>query len=76
MAATKGVEKVRLNLELTSVARDQLERVQKRTHSPSITEIIRRALALFDLFTEHTASGGEVVFRHRDGVEEKLKILG
>ena len=76
MAALKNAEKVRLNLELNSVARDQLERVQKRTHSPSITEIIRRSLALFDLFTEHTARGGEVVFKHRDGAEEKLRILG
>ena len=76
MAAIKGAEKVRLNLELNSIARDQLERVQKRIHSPSLTEIIRRALALFDLFTEHTARGGEIVFKHPDGEEEKLHILG
>jgi hypothetical protein len=31
---------------------------------------------LFDLFTEHTSHGGEIVFRHSDGAEEKLKILG
>jgi hypothetical protein len=76
MAAVKQAEKVRLNLELNSVARDQLQRVQKRTHSPSITEVIRRSLALFDLFTEHTSRGGEVVFRDRDGTEEKVRLLG
>jgi hypothetical protein len=63
-------------LELNSVAHEQLQRVKKRTHSPSITDIVRRALALFDLFTEHTSKGGEVVFKHRDGTEEKVRILG
>ena len=76
MASTKHGEKVRLNLELNNIAHEQLRRVQTRTHSPSITEIVRRALALFDLFTEHTSHGGEIVFRHSDGAEEKLKILG
>lgn len=76
MAAKKSGEKIRLNLELNSVAHNQLQRVQERTHSPSITEIIRRALALFDLFTEHTSNGGEIIFKHRNGGEEKLRILG
>ena len=76
MSATKNGEKVRLNLELNRQSREQIDRVQTRIHSPSITDIIRRALALFDLFTEHTAQFGEVVFRYRDGAEEKLRILG
>jgi hypothetical protein len=75
MVAGKQAEKIRLNLELNKIAWDQLGRARKRTHSPSVTEIIRRSLALFDLFTEHTARGGEVVFRHPNGEEEKLRIL-
>jgi hypothetical protein len=77
MAAQKRKRQIqRLNLELNSLASDQLERVKTRTGSPSTTEIIRRSLALFDLFTEHTAQGGEVIFRHPDGTEEKVRILG
>lgn len=46
----------------------------KRAQCTSLTELIRKALALYDLYLEHLLEGGEVIFRHSDGEEEKLVI--
>jgi len=68
-------EKVRLNLEFPSPIYKQLESVQQRSHAASLTEVLRRALALYDLATEHAAEGGEIVLVDSKGKQEKLRIL-
>jgi len=55
--------------------KSQLDELRARTDAPSITEVIRRSIALYDLVTEHCAEGGAIVFRHVDGTEETLKLL-
>lgn len=45
------------------------------TGAVSLTEVIRRALSLYDVVVEHTGEGGKVVFRHRDGEEETLRLI-
>jgi hypothetical protein len=49
--------------------------VQQRSHAASITEMLRRAVALYDLITEHISEGGQVILRNDKGEEEKLRIL-
>ncbi len=68
-------EKVRLNLEISSKVRNKLDDLVERSESTSVTEVIRKALAAYDLFLEHTREGGDIVLRHSDGDEETLKIL-
>jgi len=41
----------------------------------SLTEVLRRSLALYDLITEHVVEGGKIVLVASDGTEEKLRIL-
>jgi hypothetical protein len=41
----------------------------------SLTEVIRRALSLYDIVVEHTGEGGKVVFRFPDGEEETLRLI-
>jgi hypothetical protein len=67
--------KFRLNLALPPKIKERLESLQERSESSSVTEVIRRALALFDLVTEHGNNGGEVILKHEDGTEEKLVLL-
>ena len=67
--------KVRLNLEVTKQVRNQIEELVSRSTCSNLTEVVRRSLALYDLFLEHTGQGGEVVFRHKDGREEIMRIL-
>jgi|GEM_PF-4299928 len=68
-------EKVRLNLELAPQIYDQMQEVQHRSHAASLTEVLRRSLALYDLVTEHIVDGGNVVLVDSNGKEEKLRIL-
>jgi len=67
--------KVRLNLEFAPVAVENLERMVDQSHSASRTEVIRKALRLFDSFLGHVGDGGKVVFQHADGSQETVKIL-
>lgn len=52
-----------------------MQTIQERSNAASLTEVMRRALALYDLMTEHLTNGGNVVLVDRDGAQEKLRIL-
>lgn len=67
--------KVRLNLEFPPQIYSQMQEVQQRSHAASLTEVLRRSLALYDLVTEHIVDGGDIVLVNRNGVQEKLRIL-
>ncbi len=75
MAATKATDRTRLSLDVSPKVREQLDHLEARTEAGSITEVIRRALSLYDLVTEHQVEGGKLVFRHADGDEEILRVL-
>ena len=67
--------KVRLNLDLTAKVKGQLEELQKRSEASSLVEVIRRALALYDLVLEVTENDGAVFVQHSDGTKERLCLL-
>jgi hypothetical protein len=67
--------KIRLNLEFPPAIHQQMQVVQHRSHAASLTEMLRRAIALYDLITEHVTDGGEIILRNRKGEDEKLRIL-
>jgi hypothetical protein len=67
--------RIRLNLEYPSDVHQQMQIVQQRSHAASITEMLRRAVALYDLITEHISGGGHVILRNEKGKEETLRIL-
>ncbi|HEY3898252.1 MAG TPA: hypothetical protein VGM54_06550 [Chthoniobacter sp.] len=75
MATQKANDRVRLSLDVTPKVREQLDLLEARTEAGSITEVIRRALALYDLVVEHQQEGGKLIFRHADGEEESLRML-
>jgi hypothetical protein len=49
--------------------------IVQRSGAASLTEVIRHALALYDLVLEHNADNGKLVLRHKDGREEVLRII-
>lgn len=75
MSALEKKDRVRLSLDVTPRVREQLGDLETRTEAGSITEVIRRALALYDLVIEHQGEGGKLIFRHSDGEDEVLKVL-
>ena len=75
MAVQNEPERARLSLDVTQRVKDQLSELMNRTDAGSITEVIRRALALYDLATEHECEGGTIVFHHADGHDETVRLL-
>ena len=69
------MEKYRFNLELTKGAKDQLEDLQRRTEAASLTEVIRKALAVYDALQQHTAKDWELFLRHKSKNIEKPVLL-
>ena len=69
------VSEFRLNLEFSPQIYAQMQEVQQRSNAASLTEVLRRSLALYDMLTEHVRRGGGIVLVDRDGNEEKLWIL-
>ena len=65
----------RLSLDLDAQTKANFESLRKRTGTASLTDLIRKSVALYDLVTEHAAEGGKVVFRHKSGEEEQLRFL-
>lgn len=70
-----SAERVRLNLEFPPQIYEQMLAVQQRSNAASLTEVLRRSLALYDLITEHVGEGGEIELVGADGTKEKLRIL-
>lgn len=75
MAEPKSADRVRLSLDLSPRVKVQLKDLEVKTEAGSLTEVIRRALALYDLVVEHQAEGGKLIFQDADGNAEVLRVL-
>ena len=68
--------KVRLNLELPERLRGRLEQLRVMSEADTITEVVRRAVALYDaLISAIRGRGEKVILRGADGTERELLIL-
>lgn len=68
-------ERARLSLDIPQAVRDQLSRLEKLTDSGSITEVVRRALNLYELIATLQKKGGKVIIQHKDGTQETYRIV-
>ncbi len=50
-----------------------MERLRQQTEADSLTEVIRRALTLYDMVVND--SNGRVVIRSKEGVEQEIVVL-
>lgn len=75
LAQQAPATRARLSLDLDVRAKDEIENLRRRTGSATITELIRRSVALYDVVEQHRAAGGSLIFRYPDGREERLLIL-
>jgi hypothetical protein len=60
---------------VTKSVAHQIVDLQKRSHSETKTDVIRKALALFHLFLEEREAGTSIVFRRKNGREETLRFV-
>lgn len=69
-------EKIRrLNLDLPPTAMKQLEGIRDRIEAPSFTEVIRRALAVYDALTSYVKRGAKLQVVNSDGSVETILNL-
>ena len=52
---------------MPEAVRKQMELVKDQTHAQSLTEVIRRALAVYDLLRKATAEGSQIVIQTTEG---------
>lgn len=65
----------RLNLVLTEETMQRMDKLVQRSGAESRTEVIRRALAVFDELTEAYQSGARIIIRHESGEEEAIRLI-
>jgi hypothetical protein len=69
------MEKYRFNLELSPGAKSQLEDLQRRIEAASLTEVVRRALAVYDALQKYHSENWEIVLRNKKTNVEKPIVL-
>jgi hypothetical protein len=68
----KNVPTTRLSLEVAETVRKRLEQLQLRSEADSMVEVIRRALAVYEVLWEAKDDGASVVVRYDDGREKEV----
>lgn len=68
-------KKARLHLAMPLQTKELLDNLQERTGAASMTETIRRALALLDVVSKEQKNGGELFIHRSDGVQVPIHIL-
>ena len=69
------LKRKRLSLDLTPQVKLRIENLRDITEAETITEVIRRALASYELLCEAQASGKSIFIRDVDGEESALILL-
>lgn len=64
----------RLNLTFSGSSLETLERVRTRLDAASDSEVVRRAVRLYDILLVHSESS-VVILRDKDGKEKQLLTL-
>jgi len=63
-------KKSRLNLSLAPKVRDRMELLQDETGAQTITEVVSRALAVYDFLVTQRKSGAKIMIQDDEGTRE------
>jgi metal-responsive CopG/Arc/MetJ family transcriptional regulator len=67
--------KVRLNLELAEEVVLRLDELARLSGSTNRTEVIRRALSMYDVLLTKSVRGAELLIRESDGTERSVLLI-
>lgn len=67
-------DKIRINLDVTPHFKTMMKSTQKRTGNATMVEVIRRAMALYDMATD-LPDGSRLVIHHKDGQQETVRFF-
>lgn len=66
---------VRLSLDITPEGKQNLQRVQAKGKHPTIVDVFRKSLAVYELILDHQTGGGKLILEGPDGTREVLRLL-
>jgi len=69
------VKKSRLNLDMPVNVRERMDELKIETDSDSLSEVIRRSVALYDFLTTQKKAGFHPVLRDEDGNEKLVEFF-
>ena len=65
----------RMYIDLPEAVCQQVEELRKQVHADTLSEVMRRALALYELMIAERAKGFETVLRDNSGKEKQLQFM-
>lgn len=71
----KNKETARLSLEISLPVRERLDQLRTLSDADSLTEVVRSALAVYEVILKEVKRGGEAIVRSPDGTEKKLVLV-
>lgn len=75
MRPARKQPKIRLNLDMTVEVKEQIEALRDRMHADSMSEVVRRALALYDFMLTQQEAGAATIVRSSDGAESRVPLF-
>ena len=63
-----------MNLEMSPQVREKLESISNATDE-SLSQVVRRSVAIYEMLLSETSSGGEIIIRATDGEEKHVVIV-
>lgn len=75
MARGTSGNSIRLNLVVSPRVKERMLRLQGWADADSMSEVVRRALAVYEIIMKAIANDSEIIIRGRDGSEEKLRVV-
>lgn len=66
---------IRLSLSLSPKVKNRLEKLQDLCEADSMTEVIRRSLAVYEVLLENQHEGGVTFVREQDGREREVLVF-
>lgn len=68
-------KKIRLNVDLAPRVRDRVDHLRLLSNADSMSEVIRRSLAIYEVLLRHVNSNGEIILHDPKSKTEKIMLL-
>ena len=75
MRPEKKLPKVRLNLDMPVEVKEKIEALRDTNGIESLSEVVRRALAIYDLVMSAQAEGTAIIFKPKEGPEQHMRFF-
>ena len=72
---TRKMPKIRFNLDIPLEIKTKLEQLRDITYADSISEVIRKAIAIYLFLWHQHVSGLTIILRSKDGIDEHLGLF-